>query len=102
MRVTKNSFKIMYKDLIKSSYAGVTAFVKSNKIDNYFDKSYQQIQNININRSGPRRMIGTPTLWHTKILKKIILILFLQDPQMIQIYVIGFIKKDLFLVQVVL
>ena len=70
MRVTKNSFKIMFKDLIKSSYAGVTACVKSNKIDNYFDKSYQQIQNININRSGPRRMIGTPTLWHTKILKK--------------------------------
>ena len=95
MRVTKNSFKIMYKDLIKRSYAGVTAFVKSNKIDNYFDKSYQQIQNININRSGPRRMIGTPTLWHTKILKKIILIL-LQDPQMIQIYVIGFIKRIYF------
>ncbi len=70
MRVSKNSFRIMLKDLIKSKYAGVTAFVKSSKIDNYFDKSYQQIQNININRSGPRKMIGTPTLWYTKILKQ--------------------------------
>ena len=40
MRPTKNSFKIMLKDLIKSNYAGVEAFVKSSKIDNYFDKFY--------------------------------------------------------------
>ncbi len=70
MRPTKNSFKIMLKDLIKSNYAGVEAFVKSSKIDNYFDKSYQEIMNININKIGPRRMIGTPTLWYTKILKQ--------------------------------
>ena len=37
---------------------------------NYADKSYQEIMEVNINKKGPRRMIGTPTLWHTKILKK--------------------------------
>ncbi len=70
MRPTKNSFKVMLNDLKKSKYAGIEAFVKSEKIENYFDRSYQQIMNININKIGPRNMIGTPTLWHTKILKK--------------------------------
>tara|TARA_B100000029_G_scaffold478142_1_gene523904 strand:+ start:53 stop:904 length:852 start_codon:yes stop_codon:yes gene_type:complete len=70
MRPTKNSFKIMLKDINKKNYAGIEAHIKSDKIENYFDKAYQQIMEININKTGPRNMIGTPTLWHSKILKK--------------------------------
>ena len=71
MRAKKNSFLVMLKDLEKSQYAGIEPKIKSsNKNLNYFDKSYQAIMEININKKGPRRMIGTPTLWKTKILKK--------------------------------
>ena len=71
MRTTKESFIRMIKDLEGSNYAGVEPRIKSsNKKLNYFDKSYQAIMEININKMGPRRMIGTPTLWKTKILKE--------------------------------
>ena len=71
MRTTKTSFLKMKVDLSNSNYAGVEAFIKPfSKPENYFDKSYQEIMNININKVGTRRMIGTPTLWRTKILKK--------------------------------
>ena len=70
MRPAKNAFKIMLKDLKNSNYVGLEAFVKADKINNYFDKAYQQIMEININKTGPRNMIGTPTLWYSKILKK--------------------------------
>jgi len=71
MRAKKNSFLVMLKDLEKSQYAGIEPKIKSsNKNLNYFDKSYQAIMEININKIGPRRMIGTPTLWKTKILKR--------------------------------
>ena len=60
----------MLKDLTRSKYVGVEAFVKSfSKNLNYVDKCYQEIMEVNINKTGPRRMIGTPTLWFTKILK---------------------------------
>ena len=70
MRPTKRSFQKMLNDLVKNNYAGVEAFIISDRSENYFEKSYQEIMNININKLGPRRMIGTPTLWYTKILKK--------------------------------
>jgi glycosyltransferase involved in cell wall biosynthesis len=71
MRTTKDSFIKMIKDLENANYAGVEARIKpSNKNLSYFDKSYQAIMEININKDGPRRMIGTPTLWRTKILKE--------------------------------
>jgi glycosyltransferase involved in cell wall biosynthesis len=70
MRATKNSFKLMLKDLEDSIYAGVEAKIKTaNFKKNYFDNAYQEIMNININKQGTRRMIGTPTLWKSKILK---------------------------------
>ncbi len=71
MRPHKDCFKFMINDLVKSNYAGVEATIKSySKKLSYADKSYQEIMEVNINKKGPRRMIGTPTLWHTKILKK--------------------------------
>ena len=71
MRTTKNSFIKMIEDLEQSNYAGVEPKIKSSKKNlNYFDRSYQAIMEININKLGPRRMIGTPTLWKTKILKE--------------------------------
>ena len=70
MRPTKNSFKIMLKDIEKSNYAGIEAFIKADKTNSYFDRAYQQIMEVNINKIGPRSMIGTPTLWHSKILKE--------------------------------
>lgn len=70
MRPTKNSFKIMLKDIEKSNYVGIEAFIKADKTNSYFDRAYQQIMEVNINKIGPRRMIGTPTLWHSKILKE--------------------------------
>ena len=71
MRPKKNCFKFMLKDLVTSRYVGVEAIIKSfTKKLNYFDKSYQEIMEVNINKKGPRRMIGTPTLWYTKILKQ--------------------------------
>ena len=70
MRATKNSFKLMLKDLEDSTYAGVEAKIKTaNSKKNYFDNAYQEIMNININKQGTRRMIGTPTLWKSRILK---------------------------------
>lgn len=71
MRPHKDCFKLMIKDLVKSKYVGVEATIKSySKKLSYADKSYQEIMEVNINKKGPRRMIGTPTLWYTKILKK--------------------------------
>ena len=71
MRPHKNCFKLMIKDLVKSNYAGVEATIKSfSKNLSYADNSYQEIMEVNINKKGPRRMIGTPTLWYTEILKK--------------------------------
>ena len=60
----------MLKDLSSSNFVGVEAIIKPDKIKNYFDKSYQEIMDIHINKSGPRKMIGTPTLWKSKVLKR--------------------------------
>ena len=71
MRTTKKSFELMEKDLKKTKYAGVEAnIISGNKKNNYFDNAYQTIMDININKKGPRNMIGSPTLFVTKILKK--------------------------------
>lgn len=70
MRPKKTCFKFMLKDLSSSNFVGVEAIIKPDKIKSYFDKSYQEIMDIHINKSGPRKMIGTPTLWKSKVLKK--------------------------------
>jgi glycosyltransferase involved in cell wall biosynthesis len=71
MRTTKKSFQLMMEDLQNSNYAGVEAnIISGNKKNNYFDNAYQTIMDININKTGPRNMIGSPTLFLTKILKK--------------------------------
>lgn len=70
-RTTKNSFLKLLNDLNKSDYASVQAVLRSkNKRQNYFEKCYQAITDINVNFSGPTNMIGMPTLWKTKIIKK--------------------------------
>ena len=70
MRPKKDCFVKMLRDLDNSEFAGVEAEIKPDKTINYFDKSYQDIMDVHINIKGPRRMIGTPTLWHANILKK--------------------------------
>ena len=61
----------MEKDLKKSKFAGVEAnIISGSKENNYFDNAYQAIMDININKKGPRNMIGSPTLFVTKILQK--------------------------------
>lgn len=70
MRGVKGSFEKMINDLHDGNYDGVEAFIKPQNIESYFDRSYQCIMEININKLGKRRMIGTPTLWKTEVLKK--------------------------------
>ncbi len=70
MRGVYGSFEKMISDLEKNNYDGVEAFIKPSSITSYFDKSYQCIMEININKLGKRKMIGTPTVWKTEVLKK--------------------------------
>tara|TARA_Y100001970_G_C14226807_1_gene856180 strand:- start:110 stop:961 length:852 start_codon:yes stop_codon:yes gene_type:complete len=69
MRGVEGSFEKMTEDLEKGKYDGVEAYIKPVQIQSYYDKSYQCIMEININKLGKRKMIGTPTLWKTKVLQ---------------------------------
>ena len=102
MRPHKNCFKLMIKDLVKSNYAGVEATIKSfSKNLSYADNSYQEIMEVNINKKGPRRMIGTPTLWYTEILKKNNFDPFFSGPSDDTDVCYKIFKKGIFLVEVV-
>ena len=71
-RPTKKYFLLMRDDLVNSNYAGVQPRLITNKKNmSFFEKSYQYINNINVNILGSRKVIGTPVLWNTKIIKKI-------------------------------
>ena len=70
MRGVPGSLEKMIEDLEYGKYDGVEAFIKPIEIKSYYDKSYQCIMEININKLGKRRMIGTPTLWKTKVLQQ--------------------------------
>ena len=70
-RPTKKSFLLMLMDLKNSNYAAVQPSLIINKKNlNFFENSYQAITDINVNILGPKRMIGMPALWKTKIIKK--------------------------------
>ena len=70
-RPTKKSFLLMLTDLKNSNYAAVQPSLIMNKKNlNFFENSYQAITDISVNISGPKRMIGMPALWKTKIIKK--------------------------------
>ena len=58
MRGVKGSFEKMINDLHDGNYDGVEAFIKPQSIQSYFDRSYQCIMEININKLGKRRMIS--------------------------------------------
>ena len=91
----------MTEDLEKGKYDGVEAYIKPVQIQSYYDKSYQCIMEININKLGKRKMIGTPTLWKTKKFYKIIILIHIfLDPQMTLICVTDCIQKVLFLEEV--
>jgi glycosyltransferase involved in cell wall biosynthesis len=70
MRSVKGSLEKMIQDLEEGNYDGVEAFIKPMETKSYYDKSYQCIMEININKLGKRNMIGTPTLWKTSVLQK--------------------------------
>lgn len=72
-RVRKKTFEIMLRDLkyTKKNCAGIQAKIKSSKKNkNYFENAFQALADINVNKNGPRNMIGSPTLWRTSVLKK--------------------------------
>ncbi len=69
-RPSKNVFLKLLKDLKDYNYVGVQPFLTQNKKKlNYFQKSYQALNNINVNKRGPKDVIGTPSLWKAKVLK---------------------------------
>tara|TARA_Y100000389_G_scaffold166012_1_gene170464 strand:- start:24814 stop:25680 length:867 start_codon:yes stop_codon:yes gene_type:complete len=72
-RVNKNTFNTMLNDLKKNlpNCAGVQAqIISSKKKENYFERAFQLLADINLNKKTTRKMIGSPTLWKTHILKK--------------------------------
>lgn len=72
-RVKKKTFEIMLRDLkyAEKNCAGIQAQIKSSKKENnYFENAFQVLADINLNKTGPRNMIGSPTLWKTDIIKK--------------------------------
>lgn len=68
-RPTKKVFLRLLKDLKKFNYSGIQPNLVQKKNLNYFQKSYQALNDINVNKSGPRDVIGTPSLWKAKIIK---------------------------------
>jgi len=70
-RPTKKVFLRLLKDLKKFNYSGIQPNLIQKKNLNYFQKSYQALNDINVNKNGPRDVIGTPSLWNGKIIKSI-------------------------------
>lgn len=69
-RLSKNIFLKLLKDLKKSNYVGIQPFLTSKKKNlNYFQKCYQALNNINVNKKGPKDVIGTPSLWKARVIK---------------------------------
>ena len=97
MRPTKNSFKIMLKDIEKSNYAGIEAFIKADKTNSYFDRAYQQIMEVNINKIGPQKYDRYTNFVAPKILKENNFDHSYWTVLTILTFVIEYIKKGIFL-----
>ena len=73
-RPSKNVLKLL-KDLKDYNYVGVQPFLTQNKKElNYFQKSYQALNNINVNKRGQKMSLAHQVYGKLKFLNLIIII----------------------------